>query len=55
MHSRLNPSDGETRPSPRCRDTLVFSSRYPVLSVGMALSRSGADVHQIRSVAYAVA
>lgn len=38
------PTDGDTRPCPQCRDTLVFSSRYPVLSVGMALTRPRADV-----------
>jgi hypothetical protein len=38
------PTDGDTRLCPRCRDTLVFSSRYPVLTVGMALTRPRADV-----------
>jgi hypothetical protein len=45
---RLNvspyPTDGDTRPCPQCRDTLVFSSRYPILTVGMALTRSRSDV-----------
>jgi hypothetical protein len=31
------PTDGDTKKCPQCRDTLVFSSRYAVLSVGMAL------------------
>ena len=31
--------DGDTR----CRNTLVFTSRYPVLTVGMALTRSRAE------------
>jgi hypothetical protein len=42
MKALPRPSDGDTRPCPQCRDTLVFSSRYPVLGVGMALV-SGSD------------
>ena len=34
---RATPVDGDTKPCPRCRQTLAFSSRYPVLTVGMAL------------------
>ena len=30
------PTDGDTRICPECGDALVFSSRYPVLAVGMA-------------------
>ena len=36
------PSDGDTRRCPQCRETLVFNSRHPVISVGMAMLRSGA-------------
>src|SRR5258707_1199565 len=39
-----HPTDGDTKPCPECRNTLVFSSHYPVLSVGMALARTGSDV-----------
>ena len=28
------PGDGDTKPCPRCRDTLVFTSRYPALCLG---------------------
>jgi hypothetical protein len=38
------PRDGDSRPCPQCRDTLVFSSRYPVLTVGMALTRPRSHV-----------
>ena len=41
--SRL-PTDGDTRPCPQCRNTLVFNSRYPVVAAGMALERSGSEV-----------
>jgi hypothetical protein len=44
MNSSPHPTDGDSRPCPQCRDTLVFSSSYPVLAVGMALTRSGSDV-----------
>jgi hypothetical protein len=37
LKARRRPADGDTRPCPQCRSTLVFSSRYPVLTVGMAL------------------
>ena len=41
----FHPTDGDAKPCPQCRNTLVFSSHYPVLTVGgLALSRSGADV-----------
>ena len=39
MGSLQQPTDGDTRRCPQCRDTLVFSSRYPVLSVGVALTQ----------------
>jgi hypothetical protein len=45
MKASQRPSDGDTRACPQCRDTLVFSSRYPVLAVGMAFG-SGADPHE---------
>ena len=43
---RHRPTDGDTKTCPQCRQTLVFSSRYPVLSVGLALThaRAGAGV-----------
>jgi hypothetical protein len=37
-------TDGDKRKCPRCRDTLVFSNCYPLLTVGMALTKSRADV-----------
>lgn len=37
------PADGDSRPCPQCRDTLVFNSRYPVLAIGMTLMRTGSD------------
>ena len=43
MNASQRPADGDTRPCPQCRNTLVFSSRYPVLAVGMALERSGSE------------
>ena len=44
MNAYRHPADGDTRPCPPCRNTLVFSSRYPVLAVGMALARPGSEV-----------
>jgi hypothetical protein len=44
MSAFQHPTDGDTRPCPQCRNTLVFSSRYPVLAVGMALLRSSSEV-----------
>lgn len=38
--------DRATRTCPECRDTLVFSNRYPVLSVGTM--RNGTDERGIR-------
>jgi hypothetical protein len=43
MSKRHRHTDGETKPCPQCRQTLVFSSRYPVLCVGMALTRPRPD------------
>jgi hypothetical protein len=37
------PADGDARVCPQCRSTMVFSSRYPVLSVSMALERTGTE------------
>jgi hypothetical protein len=44
MNALRHPTDGDTRLCPRCRDTLVFSSRYPVLAVRIALTRPRSDV-----------
>jgi len=44
MNARARPVDGDTRPCPQCRNMLVFSSRYPVLAVRTALSRSGSEI-----------
>jgi hypothetical protein len=35
MKAFPRPCDGDTRPSPQYRNTLVFNSRYPVLTVGI--------------------
>jgi hypothetical protein len=40
---RSTPVDGDTKPCPQCRQTLVFSSRYPILTVGMALISKGVE------------
>ena len=37
-------TDGDTRRCPHCPDTLVFSNRYPLLTVWMALMKPRADV-----------
>jgi hypothetical protein len=44
MNASQQPTEGDTRPCPQCRNTLVFSSRYPALAVGMALGRSRSEV-----------
>lgn len=44
MNASRRPADGDTRPCPQCRNTLVFTSRYPVLAVGLALERSGSQI-----------
>ena len=44
MNASHHPADGATRPCPQCRNLLVFTSRYPVLAVGMTLERSGSAV-----------
>lgn len=41
MNASQRLADGDTRPCPKCGNTLVFSSRFPVLAMGMALERSG--------------
>lgn len=41
------PVDGDTKPCPQCRQSLVFSSRYPVLTVGMRLVSGGAEQGRI--------
>lgn len=43
MNTSGNPSEFDPRRCPQCRGTLVFSDRYPVLSVGLALTRSRAE------------
>lgn len=43
MNTSGNPSEFDPRRCPQCRGTLVFSNRYPVLSVGLALTRSRAE------------
>ena len=44
MNASRHPADGDPRSRPQCRNTLVFSSRYPVLAVGMALTRPGTEI-----------
>ncbi len=44
MNVSGSPSEGDTRRCPQCRDTLVFTNRYPVLSVGMALTRARSEI-----------
>jgi hypothetical protein len=44
MDASRHPTDGDTRRCPQCRDTLVFSSRYPILTVGLALTRPRSEV-----------
>lgn len=44
MNASQRPADGDTRPWPQDRSTLVITSRYPALAVGMALQRSGSQV-----------
>ena len=39
----FTPVDGHTKPCPQCRQALVFSSHYPVLTVGMALISDGVE------------
>lgn len=40
---RPQPVDGDAKPCPQCHHVLVFSSRYPVLTVGMALQTTGVE------------
>lgn len=44
MQALTRPTEGDTRPCPQCKDTLVFRFRYPVLTVGMALTRLRSEV-----------
>lgn len=46
--ARRPPVDGDSKACPQCRQTLIFSSNYPVLSVGMALITSGKEENRIR-------
>jgi len=48
MIPSITPKDGDTRRCPQCRATLVFNSRHPVISVGMALLRPEAAPDGIR-------
>jgi hypothetical protein len=34
-------SDGATKRCPQCRDTLVFTSRHPMLASSLRIERSG--------------
>jgi hypothetical protein len=36
-------ADGATRRCPQCHGTLVFTSRHPILTVGVTLERSGVE------------
>ena len=47
VQSRLAPKDGDTRPCPECRGTLVFRSRHPVLSIAM-MPPHGSERDRIR-------
>jgi len=38
MTIRQQRTEGDAKPCPRCGHLLVFSERYPVLSVGVALT-----------------
>jgi hypothetical protein len=43
MNASSHPSEDDTRPCPRCRNTLVFKNHYPVLLVGTAPGRSASE------------
>jgi hypothetical protein len=43
-HLRTVVADGATKPCPQCRGTLVFTSRHPILTVGMMLERTGSEI-----------
>jgi hypothetical protein len=43
MERYWRPVDGDTRQCPKCRKTLVFRSRYPILVVGSLLERTGSE------------
>jgi hypothetical protein len=44
MESFQASKDGDIRRCPHCRDTLVFSNCYPLLTVGMALTKPRTDI-----------
>ncbi len=44
MSTRRHLTDGDTKPCPQCRQTLVFSTHYPVLAVRLALTSPRPDV-----------
>jgi hypothetical protein len=37
-------TDGDTKPCPRCRGSLIFRPGHPILTVGAALQLSGYEV-----------
>jgi hypothetical protein len=37
-------TNGDTKPCPRCRGSLIFRSGHPILTVGAALQLSGYEV-----------
>jgi hypothetical protein len=43
MRAFRQPVDGDTRQCPKCLNTLVFRSRYPILLIGVMLERTGAE------------
>jgi DNA-binding response OmpR family regulator len=45
LESGLNAAvtDGATKRCPRCRGTLVFTSRHPILTIGLTLERRDAE------------
>lgn len=38
---RRTPVDGDTKPCPQCRQTLVFNGRYPILTAERELRGVG--------------
>ena len=43
MRALRRPVDGDIRQCPKCRNTLVFRSRYPILLVGLMLEKNGSE------------
>jgi len=39
-----SPIDGDTKPCPKCRETMIFRSRYPQLTSRRSPSRTGSEV-----------